>query len=109
MRAATRIFAGAAATVLALGGLGPAAANAAREPSPATETCRYVVQADKAVPVRSGPGKKHEERGRLEPSDDPHKATCAARGRGPEHWVRLKSGEFEDLWVWRNRLQPWSG
>ncbi|WP_345560733.1 hypothetical protein [Nonomuraea rosea] len=73
------------------------------------ETCRYVVIADDPAPVRSGPGKKYRARGELPASDDPVKATCAARGRGPEHWVRLKQGDHEGLWVWRDRLQPWGG
>jgi hypothetical protein len=72
-------------------------------------TCRYINESDDPAPIRLGPGKKYRKQAELAPSQDPVRATCAARGRGPEHWVRLKSGEHKGLWVWRNRLQTWSG
>ncbi|PRX70498.1 hypothetical protein B0I32_101586 [Nonomuraea fuscirosea] len=72
-------------------------------------TCRYVSATDKSAPVRKGPGKKYRKRAELAPSKEPVRATCAARGRGRDHWVRLKEGEHEGLWVWRDRLHPWSG
>ncbi|MEV5889178.1 hypothetical protein [Nonomuraea fuscirosea] len=72
-------------------------------------TCRYVPATGKAAPVRKGPGKKYRKRAELAPSKEPVRATCAARGRGRDHWVRLKEGEHQGLWVWRDRLHPWSG
>ncbi|MGR6916658.1 hypothetical protein ACU635_20635 [[Actinomadura] parvosata] len=72
-------------------------------------TCRYVNQTDDPAPVRLGPGKKYRKAAELPPSGEPVKATCAARGRGPEHWVRIKDGEQKGRWVWRNRLQAWNG
>ncbi|MEV4084264.1 hypothetical protein AB0J43_28780 [Nonomuraea fuscirosea] len=72
-------------------------------------TCRYVSATDKSAPVRKGPGKKYRKRAELAPSKEPVRATCAARGRGRHHWVRLKEGEHKGLWVWRDRLHPWSG
>lgn len=72
-------------------------------------TCRYVSATDKSAPVRKGPGKRYRKRAELAPSKEPVRATCAARGRGRDHWVRLKEGEHKGLWVWRDRLHPWSG
>ncbi|MGP4097436.1 hypothetical protein [Nonomuraea sp. KM90] len=92
----------AGATPLAVGT--PLAAGTQQSP-----TCHYVNETDEAAPVRMGPGKQFGKKGELAPSKEPVRATCAAIGRGREHWVRLKSGEHKGLWVWRDRLQPWSG
>ena len=111
MRTAMRLLAGAAAAAT-LSGLGITAAHATTAGIAAptqAETCRYVVDVANPIPVRSGPGKKYRAVGELGPSKDPIAATCAARGRGPSHWVQLKEGDHEGEWVWRNRLQPWSG
>jgi hypothetical protein len=114
MGAATRLLTGTAlaitpltpATALAVTPLTPATAETAARHSP---TCHYVNQAEDPAPIRLGPGKKHRKTAELPPSDDPVKATCAARGRGPGHWVRIKSGDHKGHWVWRNRLQVWTG
>ncbi|WP_157549550.1 hypothetical protein [Nonomuraea candida] len=109
------------AMIRALAGLGTAAALtlttfAVATPAGASATsmrpdptCHYVNQSDDPAPIREGPGKKHRKRAELAPTADPVRATCAARGRGPEHWVRLKGGDHKGLWIWRDRLQPWSG
>ena len=88
----------------AAAGVTPLAAGTHQSP-----TCHYVNETDEAAPVRLGPGKEFGKKGELVPSKEPVRATCAAIGRGSEHWVRLKSGEHKGLWVWRDRLQPWSG
>ncbi|GAA4956270.1 hypothetical protein HD597_001681 [Nonomuraea thailandensis] len=103
MGAATHLLAGAA---LAITPLTPAAAGTITHRSP---TCHYVNQTADPAPVRLGPGKKHRKTAELPPSDTPVKATCAARGRGPGHWVRVKDGEQKGRWIWRNRLQAWTG
>lgn len=71
-------------------------------PAPNAENCHYVVDAKRAIPVRSGPGKAYEKRGELQPSDEPITTTCATKGHGPDHWMQFRSGEFENLWVWRD-------
>ncbi|TDD47398.1 hypothetical protein E1286_17875 [Nonomuraea terrae] len=79
-------------------------------PTPAHDpTCQYVVNTDHPVPLRSGPGESYPARARLAPSDEPLTATCAAPGQGAEHWVRLKSGGHKGLWLWRDRVRPWTG
>ncbi|PZG05664.1 hypothetical protein, partial [Nonomuraea aridisoli] len=72
-------------------------------------TCHYVVDADHAVPLKSDPGGSNPTRAELTPSDAPLAATCAAPGQGAEHWVRLKGGDHEGLWLWRGWLRPWTG
>ncbi|MEV0612905.1 hypothetical protein AB0I81_06230 [Nonomuraea sp. NPDC050404] len=86
-----------------------ATASAATTDARQAPSCRYVNMTDNPAPIRLGPGKKYRKRAELAPSEDPIRATCAARGRGRDHWVQLKSGEHKGLWVWRNRLQTWSG
>jgi hypothetical protein len=114
MGTATRFLVGAAAA-LTISGLVPASANAiAPTPTPTPtptaqpETCRYIVNTKHPIAIKSGPGKNYAKRGELQPSTDPITTTCATRGRGPDHWVQLQSGDFKNLWVWRNWLKPYS-
>ncbi|MGW3347428.1 hypothetical protein ACWDA3_29370 [Nonomuraea rubra] len=100
MGAVTRLLAGAALAIT------PATPATAAQHSP---TCHYVNQTDDPAPIREGPGKQHRKTAELPPSDDPIKATCAARGRGPDHWVRIKTGDQKGNWIWRDRLQVWTG
>ncbi|GAA2204879.1 hypothetical protein GCM10009850_005920 [Nonomuraea monospora] len=106
MRAATHLLAGAA---LAITPVTPATATAQPRLQSQSPTCHYVNQTADAAPIRLGPGKKHRRTAELPPTESPVKTTCAARGRGAEHWVRIKTGDHKGDWIWRNRLQPWSG
>nr|WP_311132037.1 hypothetical protein [Nonomuraea gerenzanensis]SBO98740.1 hypothetical protein BN4615_P8256 [Nonomuraea gerenzanensis] len=112
MGAATRLLVGAALAVTPLtpAAATPAAATpAAAEAGHRSPTCHYVNQTKDTAPIRLGPGKKHRKAADLPPSGTPIKATCAARGRGPEHWVRIKAGDQKGHWIWRDRLQAWTG
>ncbi|TYB68746.1 hypothetical protein FXF51_09455 [Nonomuraea sp. PA05] len=108
MRAATHLLAGAA---LAITPMTPATATAQPQPRSHSQspTCHYVNQTADPAPIRIGPGKKHRRTAVLPPTETPVKSTCAARGRGADHWVRIKTGDHKGDWIWRNRLQPWSG
>jgi hypothetical protein len=89
---------------------GPAsAATAAPSPTPSsvasTSTCRYTVDANKPVPVKSGPGKKYTTQGWVSPDRErPIFGTCAEPGTGPSHWVKVSQGKFKGGWIWRNWL-----
>ncbi|HEX2313722.1 MAG TPA: hypothetical protein VHJ17_08320 [Thermomonospora sp.] len=107
-----RVTVGAAAAAVALSGLsapGVTTANAATTTSENVTSqvavCRYAVGSHKKIPVRSGPGKKYTVHGWISPKRKaPLFGTCATRGKGKKHWVKIVQGKFKGGWVWRNHL-----
>ncbi|GAA4055611.1 hypothetical protein [Nonomuraea soli] len=87
-------------------GSAPAAPSAEASPT-TTAICRYYVDADKPIPVKSGPGKKYTTQAWISPDRErPVFGTCAEPGTGPSHWVKISQGNYKGGWVWRNWLDP---
>ncbi|NUT41897.1 MAG: hypothetical protein HOV86_18135 [Thermoactinospora sp.] len=85
-------------------GSAPADPSAAASPT-STATCRYYVNAEKPIPVKSGPGKKYTTQAWISPDRDrPIFGNCAEPGTGPSHWVKVSQGSHKGGWVWRNWL-----
>ncbi|WP_336215117.1 hypothetical protein [Nonomuraea sp. LPB2021202275-12-8] len=98
MGIATRTFAGlAAATVIGGVSLPIAEAGVRSVITPDPDTCRYAVVPDGQVPLRSGPGKRFETTGELQPSQDPLAGSCAISGKGGmQNWVRILREEHQN-------------
>jgi hypothetical protein len=109
MSVKTRIMTGAGAAVT-FAGLAFVPATAAHAdgpdapPAPRVGICRYYL-GSKAAAVHTGPGKRYTSHVKIPTSrKKPLFGTCATRGKGRAHWVKIVQGRFKGGWVWRNHL-----
>lgn len=65
----------------------------------ASDTCRYALSTDRAVPIKSGPGKKYTTQGWIPGGrEKPLFGSCDGT------WVQISQGQYAGGWVWAGYL-----